>query len=52
MLQRALEGNEKARGPNHTVTLRIIHNLSVLCQDQGRLQETETMPTLANQKGK
>jgi hypothetical protein len=41
MYQRAMTGNEKALGPDHTSTLDIVHNLGNLYQDQGKLKEAE-----------
>ncbi|WPJ65110.1 hypothetical protein SMAC4_13869 [Sordaria macrospora] len=43
MYQRALEGYEKALGPDHTSTLSTVGNLGNLYSDQGRLKEAETM---------
>ena len=43
MYQRALEGHEKARGPDHTSTLRAVDNLGNLYRYQGKLQEAEAM---------
>ncbi|KAK3946626.1 P-loop containing nucleoside triphosphate hydrolase protein, partial [Pseudoneurospora amorphoporcata] len=43
MYQRALEGREKALGPDHTSTLDTVNNLGLLYSDQGRLKEAETM---------
>jgi Tetratricopeptide repeat len=43
MLQRALAGSEKALGPDHTSTLRTVHNLGLLYGDQGKLDEAEQM---------
>ncbi|KAK1780357.1 hypothetical protein QBC45DRAFT_111801, partial [Copromyces sp. CBS 386.78] len=43
MYQRALEGKEKALGPDHTSTLDIVNNLGLLYKAQGRLKEAETM---------
>ncbi|KAK3946688.1 hypothetical protein QBC32DRAFT_128302 [Pseudoneurospora amorphoporcata] len=43
MYQRALEGKEKALGPDHTSTLDTVHNLGNLYSDQGRLKEAETI---------
>jgi tetratricopeptide (TPR) repeat protein len=41
--QRALQGSEKAWGPDHTETLDIVNNLGVLYSDQGKLVEAEQM---------
>ena len=43
MLQRALDGYEKALGPDHTLTLGTVNNLGNLYSDQGRLKEAEAM---------
>ena len=43
MYQRALEGKEKAWGPDHTSTLDTIHCLGILYSKQGKLQEAEAM---------
>ncbi|CAK7199271.1 hypothetical protein SEUCBS139899_001946 [Sporothrix eucalyptigena] len=43
MLQRALQGFEKALGPDHTSTLSTVGNLGRLYKDQGRLPEAEAM---------
>jgi tetratricopeptide (TPR) repeat protein len=39
----ALAGNEKALGPDHTLTLDTVNNLGVLYADQGKLAEAEQM---------
>ncbi|KAF2434896.1 TPR-like protein [Tothia fuscella] len=43
MYLRALAGHEKARGPEDTFTLDMVHNLGMLYTDQGRLDEAEKM---------
>ena len=43
MYQRALQGYEKAWGPEHTSTLSTVHNLGILYTDLGRLDEAEKM---------
>ncbi|KAF4416199.1 Nephrocystin-3 [Colletotrichum fructicola] len=43
MYDRALQGYEKARGPEHTSTLMTVNNLGLLYSDQGRLKEAEAM---------
>ncbi|TGO56023.1 hypothetical protein BCON_0083g00150 [Botryotinia convoluta] len=43
MYCRALEGCEKALGPNHTSTLDTVHSLGILYSDQGKLVEAEVM---------
>ncbi|KAK3947253.1 hypothetical protein QBC32DRAFT_224584 [Pseudoneurospora amorphoporcata] len=43
MYQRALEGYEKALGPDHTSTLNTVNNLGILYKNQGRLKEAEAM---------
>jgi tetratricopeptide (TPR) repeat protein len=43
MYQRALRGEEKAWGLEHTSTLDTVSNLGVLYKDQGRLAEAEAM---------
>jgi tetratricopeptide (TPR) repeat protein len=43
MLQWALEGREKALGPNHTSTLDTVNNLGILYSDQGKLDKAEEM---------
>jgi Tfp pilus assembly protein PilF len=43
MYQRALQGYEKAWGPEHTSTLRIVNNLGLLYVSQGKLDEAEQM---------
>jgi tetratricopeptide (TPR) repeat protein len=40
---RALAGNEKALGPDHTSTLLTVNNLGNLYGDQGKLAEAEQM---------
>ena len=43
MYQRALDGKEKAWGPEHTLTLNTVNNLGLLYADQGKLAEAEKM---------
>ncbi|KAL3703899.1 hypothetical protein TMatcc_009589 [Talaromyces marneffei ATCC 18224] len=43
MYQRALEGYEKAWGPDHTSTLDTVNNLGLLYADQGKLTDAEKM---------
>ncbi|SLM38943.1 tpr repeat protein, partial [Lasallia pustulata] len=43
MHRRALEGNEKAWGPEHTSTLHTVHSLGILYKDQGKMDEAEAM---------
>jgi len=43
MYQRALQGYEKALGPDHTSTLNVVNNLGLLYADQGKLDEAEKM---------
>ena len=43
MYQRALDGKEKAWGPDHTSTLSTVNNLGNLYADQGKLVEAEEM---------
>ncbi|EDO03050.1 hypothetical protein SS1G_05528 [Sclerotinia sclerotiorum 1980 UF-70] len=43
MYLRALEGKEKALGPDHTSTLDTVNNLGNLYSDQGKLAEAEKM---------
>jgi tetratricopeptide (TPR) repeat protein len=43
MFQRALQGYEKAWGPDHTETLNTVNNLGNLYSDQGKLVEAEKM---------
>jgi tetratricopeptide (TPR) repeat protein len=43
MYQRALEGYEKAWGPDHTSTLDTVNNLGNLYADQGKLADAEKM---------
>ncbi|KAH8586629.1 hypothetical protein B0O99DRAFT_665671 [Bisporella sp. PMI_857] len=43
MYLRALEGKEKALGPDHTSTLDTVHNLGTLYSDQGKPAEAEAM---------
>ena len=43
MYQRALQGYEKAWGPEHTSTLDTVNNLGLLYADLGRLDEAEKM---------
>ncbi|OAP63856.1 hypothetical protein AYL99_03083 [Fonsecaea erecta] len=43
MYIRALVGNEKALGPDHTSTLDTVNNLGRLYADQGKLAEAEKM---------
>ncbi|KAL9084632.1 MAG: hypothetical protein Q9165_007987 [Trypethelium subeluteriae] len=43
MYQRALQGTEKAWGPDHTSTLDTVNNLGLLYVDLGRLDEAEKM---------
>jgi tetratricopeptide (TPR) repeat protein len=43
MYQRALQGKEKAWGPEHTSTLATVNNLAVLYKTQGKLVEAEQM---------
>ncbi|KAA6414181.1 MAG: hypothetical protein FRX48_02543 [Lasallia pustulata] len=43
MYRRALEGKEKAWGPEHTSTLDMVNNLGILYKDQGKMAEAEAM---------
>jgi hypothetical protein len=43
MYQRALQGNEKALGAEHTSTLDTVNNLGLLYRNQGKLAEAEQM---------
>jgi tetratricopeptide (TPR) repeat protein len=43
MYHRALAGAEKALGPDHRSTLRVVHSLGVLYSEQGKLAEAEAM---------
>ncbi|KAF2786019.1 hypothetical protein K505DRAFT_193517, partial [Melanomma pulvis-pyrius CBS 109.77] len=43
MYQRALQGKEKAWGPEHTSTLDTVNNLGILYKNQGKLVEAEKM---------
>ncbi|SLM38920.1 nb-arc and tpr domain protein [Lasallia pustulata] len=43
MYRRALEGSEKAWGPEHTSTLGMVNHLAVLYKDQGKMAEAEAM---------
>jgi tetratricopeptide (TPR) repeat protein len=43
MYQRALNGYEKAWGPDHTLTLNTVNNLGLLYKTQGKLNEAEEM---------
>ncbi|KAK5637702.1 hypothetical protein RRF57_013417 [Xylaria bambusicola] len=43
MYQRALQGFEKAFGPNHTSTLNTVNNLGTLYTIQGKLKEAKEM---------
>ena len=43
MYMRALQGNEKAWGPEHTSTLSTVNNLGNLYADQDKLVEAEQM---------
>ena len=43
MYQRALQGYEKALGPEHTWTLDTVNNLGLLYSNQGKLDEAEKM---------
>jgi uncharacterized protein HemY len=43
MYKRALQGYEKAWGPEHTSTLDTVNNLGLLYADQGKLVEAEQM---------
>jgi lipopolysaccharide biosynthesis regulator YciM len=43
MYWRALQGKEKAWGPEHTLTLDTVNNLGILYTDLGRLDEAEKM---------
>ncbi|KXX75712.1 Kinesin light chain [Madurella mycetomatis] len=43
MYQQALQGKERALGPDHTSTLDTINNLGCLYRNQGRLQEAEAI---------
>ena len=49
MYTRALQGYEKAWGPEHTSTLDTVNNLGLLYADQGKLVEAEQMYTRALQ---
>ncbi|SLM38638.1 kinesin light chain 1, partial [Lasallia pustulata] len=43
MYRRALEGREKAWGPEHTSTLATVNNLGLLYKNQGKMAEAEAM---------
>lgn len=43
MYQRALIGNEKALGLDHTSTLNTVYSLSLLYSNEGKLKEAEEM---------
>ncbi|KAH7012600.1 uncharacterized protein B0I36DRAFT_378335 [Microdochium trichocladiopsis] len=43
MYLRALDGREKALGPDHTSTLQTVNNLGLLYKNQGKLGEAEKM---------
>ncbi|SLM38811.1 nb-arc and tpr domain protein [Lasallia pustulata] len=43
MYRRALEGYEKAWGPEHTSTLDVVNNLGLLYAGQGKMAEAEAM---------
>ena len=43
MYQRALQGYEKAWGPEHTSTLGTVNNLGLLYKSQGKLDKAEQM---------
>ncbi|KAH6869560.1 Tetratricopeptide repeat-domain-containing protein [Thelonectria olida] len=43
MYEGALEGKEKALGPDHTSTLNTVNNLGLLYSDQGKFNEAEEM---------
>ncbi|KAK1625431.1 hypothetical protein BDP81DRAFT_463949 [Colletotrichum phormii] len=43
MYERALQGKEKALGPDHTSTLSTVNNLGIFYSDQGRLKEAEAI---------
>ncbi|SLM38656.1 nb-arc and tpr domain protein, partial [Lasallia pustulata] len=43
MYRRALEGKEKAWGPEHPLTLRTVDNLGNVYADQGKMAEAEAM---------
>jgi hypothetical protein len=43
MYQRALQGKEKAYGPDHTSTLDTVNNLGLLYADQDKLVKAEQM---------
>jgi tetratricopeptide (TPR) repeat protein len=43
MYEQALQGYEKAWGPEHTSTLGTVNNLGTLYADQGRLDKAEAM---------
>ena len=43
MYQRALEGYEKARGPEHTSRLSTFNGLGVLYKNQDKMWEAESM---------
>src|ERR1700710_1632457 len=43
MYQRALQGKEKAWGPEHTSTLNTVNNLGLLYAGLGRLKDAEKM---------
>ncbi len=43
MYQRALEGYEKALGPDHTPALQTVGNLGNLYADQSKIKEAEDM---------
>jgi tetratricopeptide (TPR) repeat protein len=38
-----LQGYEKALGPDHILTLKVLHSLAYLRKDQGKLDEVDKM---------
>ncbi|GKT67558.1 NB-ARC and TPR domain protein [Colletotrichum tofieldiae] len=45
MYERALQGYEKALGPDHASTISTVNNLGLLCKSQGRLKELRRCTT-------
>ena len=50
MYQRALQGYEKAWGPDHISTLGTVNNLGILYANQDKLDEAEKMYQRAREK--
>ena len=50
MYQRALKGKEKAWGSEHRLTLKVVHNLRILYENQGEMEKVKAMQESEDRK--